>query len=112
MRGMGEMLTMFGGAANEIESDYQNKRSGFLKAKGEYSNDMDKMSKNKLKQDMELSKKGMINAKEKMISLLKGIYNATLQAMENLDDDDKKKLLMEWSNLSKKYTESNDNSSI
>jgi hypothetical protein len=103
MRGMGEMLTMFGGAANEIELDYKNKRDIFLKAKGEYSNEMDKMSRTKLKQVMELSKKGMMNAKEKMSSLLKGINSATLQASENLDDNEKKKMLMTWTNLSKKY---------
>ena len=103
MRGMGSMLSMFGGAANEIESAYQNKRDNFVRTNSEYNNETDKMSKDKLRRDMELSKKGMIKAKEKMLSLLKGVYNATVQAIEHLDDNDKQKLLMEWTNLSKKY---------
>ena len=87
MNGMSDMLSMFSGVVKEIETEYKTKKDSLLKLKGEYKKEIDKNVKNKLRQDMNLYKKDMLKAKDKMISLLKGVSNATLDAMKSLDNN-------------------------
>jgi predicted PP-loop superfamily ATPase len=89
MRGMGGMLSMFGGAAEEIESAYNEKRVAFLKAQQEYNLEKDKANRMKLRKMMESAKDNMDQAKEKMNALLKGVSDAAGRAAGHLSQSAK-----------------------
>ena len=57
MKGMGSLLSMYGGAGDEVESQYQEKKEMFLKAKNEYDNETDKDKREEYRKTMENSKK-------------------------------------------------------
>jgi hypothetical protein len=84
MRGMGHLLSMYGGAGEEVETAYNEKRAAFLQAQAEYSNEKDKMRREKLRKIMENAKQSMDNAKEKMKALLKGVSDAASKAAVHL----------------------------
>jgi hypothetical protein len=52
MRGMGGLLTLYGGASEEIEAEYQKKREAFIKCKKEYLQCTDSSKKKELKKLM------------------------------------------------------------
>lgn len=89
MRGMGSLLTMFGGAAEEIESAYDIKRTAFLNAKKEYEQEKDKSNRDKLRKIMESAKSTMEEAKDKMNALLKGVKEAASKVGSHLSDSAK-----------------------
>lgn len=89
MRGMGGMLSMFGGAVEQVESDYQAKREAFLQAQAEYKQENDKRNREKLRQIMESAKVGMYKAKDKMSAILKGVEEAASKAASQLSDSAK-----------------------
>jgi hypothetical protein len=84
MRGMGGLLTMYGGAGEELEAFYNNKKQAFLKAKNDYLNEMDPVKKQQLRDFMEKNKVELEAAKNKMSALLNGVSDAALRAAQNL----------------------------
>lgn len=89
MRGMGSLLTMFGGAAEEIESAYDLKRTAFLNAKKQYEQEKDKSNRDKLRKIMESAKDTMSEAKNKMNALLKGVSDAASKVGSHLSNSTK-----------------------
>lgn len=84
MRGMGALLSMYGGAGEEIESNYNEKREKFLEAKEAYALETDKNKREELRQIMVKSKESMELAKEKMKMLLRGVSEASAKAASQL----------------------------
>jgi hypothetical protein len=84
MRGMGGMLTMFGGAAEELESNYNKERTAFLDAKTNYEQAPDKSTREEFRKVMESAKVRMSQAKDKMNALLKGVGEAAHKAASQL----------------------------
>jgi hypothetical protein len=84
MKGMGALLSMYGGAGEEIESDYEHKREQFLQAKEAYASENDKSKREELRQTMIKSKEKMDMAKEKMKMLLRGVSEASAKAASHL----------------------------
>jgi hypothetical protein len=84
MRGMGGLLTMYGGAGEELEAFYNNKKQAFLKAKNDYLNEMDPSKKQQLRDFMEKNKVELEAVKNKMSALLNGVSDAALRAAQNL----------------------------
>jgi hypothetical protein len=84
MRGMGGMLTMFGGAAEELEANYEQERTAFLDAKANYEEAPDKSTREELRKVMESAKVRMTQAKDKMNALLKGVGEAAQKAASQL----------------------------
>jgi hypothetical protein len=89
MRGMGGMLTMFGGAIEQVELDYQSKRDMFLQAKKNYEEENDRDERKKLRQVMKSAKISMDKSKEKMRTILKGVGEATSKAASQLNKSNK-----------------------
>ncbi len=84
MRGMGALLSMYGGAGEEIESDYNEKRELFLETKEAYASESDRQQREELRQMMIKSKESMELAREKMKMLLRGISEASAKAANQL----------------------------
>ena len=89
MRGMGTMLSMFGGAAGEIEAEYQTKRQTFLDADKVYKDPNSNVPREVSRKEMIVAKTSMDQAKEKMNALLKGISEAARRAAKSLSDNAK-----------------------
>jgi len=84
MRGMGDLITMYGGAAEDIENDYQSKKADFMKAKSEYDLSKDSKSREMQRQRMETLRKSMDSAKEKAKAIYRGLSDATSKAASSL----------------------------
>jgi hypothetical protein len=75
---------MYGGAGEEIETDYSKKREQFLEAKEAYASEADKHKRQELREIMIKSKEKMEMAKEKMKMLLRGVSEASAKAANHL----------------------------
>ena len=121
---MGTLLTMYGGAGQEIENEYQTHRKKFINARQLLSqwqsNARDTIlqhgvPKSVLKKQMEDAKKRMDESKNKMGTLLKTISETASTAASHLDlnqtgngffDDLKSKLSVAGSQISDKLISS------
>jgi len=84
MRGMGDLITMYGGAAEDIENDYQSKKADFIKAKTEYDLSKDSKSRGVQLERMESLRKSMDSAKGKAKTIYRGLSDATSKAASSL----------------------------
>jgi hypothetical protein len=86
MRGMGALLTMYGGAATELENDYAAKKEAYMKAQEEYKNAQSAKAKEDFRQMMIRTKDSMDQAKAKVYALLQGVKDAASKAAGHLSD--------------------------
>jgi len=120
MKNMGTLLTMYGGAGQEIENEYQTHRKKFINARQLLSKWQSNarefgVPKSVLKKQMEDAKKRMDESKNKMGTLLKTISETASTAASHLDlnqtgngffDDLKSKLSVAGSQISDKLISS------
>ena len=85
MRGMGHLLSMYGGAGESLETSYNEKRTNFLRAREEFNSEKDKLRREQLREVMEHAKVVMNSSKEKMKALLKGVTDAASKAIDHLN---------------------------